>query len=379
MNKQILRSIYYDPKNGYPNLQALTRIVKEQGHNISHEEIKEFYESQQVNQIFKQNIKQKYEPIKSFYDDIGTLQVDLMDVSRWSRHNNGTNFLLNAVDIYSRYAWSFPLKNKQASTVKPELKKVYDDINKRYPNNKIIFEADNGSEFKGQVSKLNDDYDIKVILNNPDKLNQHTFMSIVERFNRTLLNKIKKHIYAQGHLNYVDDLHNFISAYNNTEHSTTKMKPGDIFQHHKRVPIIVSMKEEQEQKIDTGDFVRLVKKKKTFEKKGLTPNLSLEIYKVVEKVGNKFRIRNIKSSYPLQTLFIEREMVKIPDTTEIEDMDIVNQKIKQNDDLNKTVRDRQKENIGNVNKETGEIEPENWRLKPSEPKRKSKRPERYMP
>jgi hypothetical protein len=374
-----LRKIFYDPKYGYPNVNQLVKIAKEKNLGLTYDEIKSFYDSQQVNQIFKPNVNKKFEPIKSVYDEVGTLQADLMDVSRWARHNHGVNWLLNVVDIFSRYAWSFPLKTKSSKNgnIAEVLEEVYKEIEKKYPRNHLILEVDNGSEFKAKVNDLNDKWDVKVYLNNPTKINQHTFMSIVERFNRTLLGKIKKHIYSQGHLNYVDNLQKFIDAYNNSEHSAIHEKPDIIF--HKKERPIIEIKPILENTINVGDYVRLVKKKKTFEKKGLTPNLSLEIYKVVEKVANKFRIRNIKSSYPIQTLFIEREMVTIPDTTEIEDMDVVEQRIKQNDALNKTVRDRQKENIGVVDKDTGEIQPENPRLKPSKPKRESKKPERYKP
>jgi hypothetical protein len=372
-----LRRIFYDPKNGYPNINQLVQLAKDKKLGLTYEQVKEFYNSQQVNQIFKQNVKKKYEHIKAVYDEVGTLQADLMDVSKWARHNKGTNFLLNVVDIFSRYAWSYPLKSKSSlnGDIADLIDDIYKQIKQKYPNIQLVLEVDNGNEFKGKVKEVNEKYDVEVFLNNPSKLNQHTFMSIIERFNRTLLNKIKKHIYSQGSLNYIDSLQGFIKAYNNTEHSTINTKPKLIFEDFQRP--IVHLTPTVKSDIDVGDYVRLVKKKKTFEKKSLTPNLSIEIYKVIDKVSNKFRIRNIKSSYPLQTLFIDRELVKIPDTTEIEDMDVIKSKIKQNDNLNKTVRDREKEKIGVVDKDTGNIEPENWRLKPEKPKRESKRPERF--
>lgn len=43
--------------------------------------------------------------------------ADLVDMSSLSKFNNGIKFLLVVIDIFSRYLWVQPLKNKKAKEV----------------------------------------------------------------------------------------------------------------------------------------------------------------------------------------------------------------------------------------------------------------------
>ena len=65
--------------------------------------------------------------------------ADLVDMSNISEDNDNVKFLLNIIDIYSRYAYSFPLKTKKASEILDAFKTL-----KVLPRNLWI---DQGSEF----------------------------------------------------------------------------------------------------------------------------------------------------------------------------------------------------------------------------------------
>jgi hypothetical protein len=45
------------------------------------------------------------------------LDVDLEDMQSLSKDNDGIKYLLVAIDVFSRYAWVEPLKNKTAKEV----------------------------------------------------------------------------------------------------------------------------------------------------------------------------------------------------------------------------------------------------------------------
>ena len=49
-----------------------------------------------------------------------------------------------------------------------------------------------------------------------------------EKFIRTLKNKLYKHMTATGDNVYYDVLDDIVNKYNNTKHSTTKIKPKDV-------------------------------------------------------------------------------------------------------------------------------------------------------
>ena len=62
---------------------------------------------------------------------------------------------------------------------------------------------------------------------------------VAERFIRTLKNKLYKHMTATGKKVYYDVLDDVVNKYNNTKHSTIKMKPIDVGDNNKRVYIDV--------------------------------------------------------------------------------------------------------------------------------------------
>eukprot|EP00732_Lithocolla_globosa_P001841 Lithocolla_globosa_v1_NODE_1030_length_2930_cov_412.241391.p3 type:complete len:106 gc:universal NODE_1030_length_2930_cov_412.241391:2875-2558(-) len=55
-----------------------------------------------------------------------------------------------------------------------------------------------------------------------------TKASIIERFNRTLKNKMYKLFEVNQNFRYIDDLQDLIDNYNNTYHRSIKMKPIDV-------------------------------------------------------------------------------------------------------------------------------------------------------
>ncbi len=72
--------------------------------------------------------------------------ADLVDMSNLK---NKINFLLNVIDIYSRYAWSIPLKNKSKESLLKEFESIIDDTGRH--SDKLW--VDEGSEFYNNLFK----------------------------------------------------------------------------------------------------------------------------------------------------------------------------------------------------------------------------------
>ena len=74
--------------------------------------------------------------------------VDLVDMQLLSTFNKGIRFLLCVINIFNKYAWVFPLKDKKGVTVVNASHKISDDSMKLHsrskPNNIWV---NNGSEF----------------------------------------------------------------------------------------------------------------------------------------------------------------------------------------------------------------------------------------
>src|SRR4051794_30945220 len=120
-----LHELYYNPSKGFGSLYHLWKAVKKNKLGLTFTEVKDFYDTQPANQIYS-NPTKNYHKIKC---DFGIcLQLDLMDVSKFYKWNKPTKFLLNVVDVYSRYAWSYPLKSKDGKPIAEIVDNILSEI-----------------------------------------------------------------------------------------------------------------------------------------------------------------------------------------------------------------------------------------------------------
>ena len=146
--------------------------------------------------------------------------VDLADMQSLSRKNKGIKYLLCDIDLYSRYAFVIPLKDKEGISIVNAFNKIIKQSNRK--PNKIW--VDQGGELYNNVfEKWLSDNDINMY----STYNEGKSV-VAERFIRTLKNKLYKHMTATGTNVYYDVLDYVVNKYNNTKHSTIKMKPIDV-------------------------------------------------------------------------------------------------------------------------------------------------------
>ena len=69
--------------------------------------------------------------------------ADLADMQLISKFNKGFRFLLCVIDVFSKYAWVVPLKDKKGVSIVDAFQKMFDDSNKK-PNKIWVHK---GSEF----------------------------------------------------------------------------------------------------------------------------------------------------------------------------------------------------------------------------------------
>ena len=136
--------------------------------------------------------------------------VDLADMQSL---NKGYKYILCAIDLFSKYAFVVPLKDKKGIIVNA-FNKIIKQSNKK--PNKIW--VDQGGEFYNHV--------FKKWLSDNDIIMYSTFNEgksvVTERFIRTLKNKLYKHMTATGKNVYYDVLDDVVNEYNNTKHNTIK-------------------------------------------------------------------------------------------------------------------------------------------------------------
>ena len=141
---------------------------------------------------------------------------------------------------------------------------------------------------------------------------------VAERFIRTLKNKLYKHMTATGKNVCYDVLDDVVNEYNNTKHSTNKMKPKDVkddttkssaIARNKRVYIDEYNKKDS--RFNVGDRVRISKLKNIFAK-GYTPNWSREIFivdKINDTVPHTYNLKDLNDEELIGS-FYDRELQK---------------------------------------------------------------------
>ena len=137
-----------------------------------------------------------------------------------SKFNKGFRFLLCVIDIFSKYAWVAPLKDKKGISIVNAFQKILKESDRK--PNKIW--VDKGSEFyNNSFKKWLKDNDIEMYsIHNEEK------SVVAERFIRTLKTKMYKYMASVLKNVYIDKLDDIVSGYNNTIHRTIKMKPIDV-------------------------------------------------------------------------------------------------------------------------------------------------------
>ena len=199
--------------------------------------------------------------------------VDLADMQSLSRKNKGIKYLLCLLDLYSKYAFVVPLKDKKGISIVNAFDKIIKQ-SERKPNKIWV---DQGSELYNNNFKkwLSDNNVIMYSTYNERK------SVVAERFIRTLKNKLYKHMKATSKNVYYDVLDDIVNEYNNTKHSTIKIKPIDV-KDNKRV--YIDEHNEKRSRFKVGDRVRISIFKNIFAK-GYTPNWSREIF-IVNKIND---------------------------------------------------------------------------------------------
>ena len=193
-----------------------------------------------------------------------------------SKFNKGFRFLC-VIDIFGKYTWVVPLKDKKGVSIIDAFQKILDNSNRK--PNKIF--VDKGSEFYSNSFKKWLKYnDIEMY-----SIHIEGKSVVAERFIRTLKTKIYKYMTSVSKNVYIDKLDDIVGEYNNTYHRTIMMKPIDV-----KDNTYIDFKKEvndKDLKFKVGDRLRISKYKNIFAK-GYTPNCSEEVF-VISKIKNTFQ------------------------------------------------------------------------------------------
>ena len=230
--------------------------------------------------------------------------ADLVDMQAFAKSNSGVKYLLTVIDVFSKYGWIEPLKDKSGKSVAAAFKKIFGEG--RIPKKLWV---DKGKEFYNR--------DVKALDMELYSTENEEKSCVVERWNRTMKEKMFKYFTANSTRKYLDVLNDIVDLYNNTKHSTIKMTPVIASDVKNKNTVFANLYGDQvyhrldKPKLAIGDRVRITKKKGSFEK-GYTPRWTEEVFTVSQiqyTAPITYRIRD-DSGEEIQGTFYEQELQK---------------------------------------------------------------------
>ena len=130
--------------------------------------------------------------------------------------------------VASRYKGSYQLATENSKEVAKAFQWIYENTPLTYPKTLII---DDGKEFYGDTTKLMEKHDVLTQCGDPG---QHRSQGIVERFNRTLADRLFSYQYhkksedpLKSNREWVSRLQNVVITLNNVKTRLIGMKPVD--------------------------------------------------------------------------------------------------------------------------------------------------------
>ena len=107
--------------------------------SIANNEIKQNLQlAEELHELIIGNFK-KRTVYSGFKDNISG--VDLDDMQSLSKYNKGIKYLLCEIDLFSKYAWVVPIKNKKGISIVDAFQKILKESNRK--PNKIWVDKEN--------------------------------------------------------------------------------------------------------------------------------------------------------------------------------------------------------------------------------------------
>ena len=248
------KQIYYSDGGYWRGKSAIQKLAKASGSTKA--ETEKWLLKQPLYQIYLPAPKYVPRPNASmslFAKPNDIHQSDLLSLPHNKFKKKTYKYALNVVDIASRYKGSYQLTSKYAKEVTQAFPWIYENTPLNYPKTLIV---DDGKEFYGDTTKLMEKHDVMIQRGDPS---QHRSQGIVERFNRTLVDRLFTYQYYKE----LEDpsksnrLQNVVSALNNEKTRLIGMKPIDAIKETLvEQGFSQPAKEYEEKLLDVGTKVR---------------------------------------------------------------------------------------------------------------------------
>lgn len=189
MSNSKLSSIYYSPKGYWKGLAAVKKLAS--AAKVPEDVAKDWLKKQAIWQIYLPAPRSVPRPRFDVDVPNEVHQADLLFLPHDRVGRRNYKYALTLVDVASRYKEAEPLASKEATEVAAALSRIYTRGPLKWPK---LLQVDPGREFMGAVSQLLAKHGVQV---RRGRVDVHRDQGVVERWNRTLAERLFGHQYAQ--------------------------------------------------------------------------------------------------------------------------------------------------------------------------------------
>ena len=292
----LLNDIYYINKN-FDGIDTLYKKSKLLNKDIRKDDVKAWLNKQMVTQLTTaEKIGEKKEFLPIYSETPYAFQIDLSFLPKYKRKNSGYYILFTAINVNTRYAYAYYAKNKETDSIIEMLEEFLKnaiDIN--------IISCDYGSEFISKVAKdWFEKNNIKVYYTLDEG---HSKLAIVNRFHRTLKDKLNKFFITTGSVRWIDSIDEIIKNYNNTvnigigftpkEASKSLIETFLINRAKEKTDLINSKNIKENDNIIIGKQCRIINQLKIFDRMKI--KFSNDVYTITKVNKNTVDLENDKN------------------------------------------------------------------------------------
>jgi transposase InsO family protein len=184
-----LSSIYYSPRGYWKGIAAIKKLAE--AAKVSDDVARAWLKKQAIWQIYLPAPRHIPRPKFDVSAPNEVHQADLLFLPHDRVGRKIFKYALTLVDVASRYKDAEPLSTKEAKEVADALSRIYRRGPLKWPK---LLQVDPGREFMGAVSQTLAKHGVSV---RRGRVDVHRDQGIVERFNRTLAERLFGHQYAQ--------------------------------------------------------------------------------------------------------------------------------------------------------------------------------------
>ena len=272
------------------------------GNNFTMEDLSQELNKPTINKFPRQKV------IVNYINEIHS--TDLVDMTQYSKINKGYKYIFTNIDVFSKIAYTYPIKSKKIQDIKPCFEKIF-------KNNKpkFIWSDKEPAFFSKEMQQFFKDNNVKIY-----HTNSHLKAVVIERFNRSLRELMMKHFTKNNNTVWYNILPKLIKIYNNRYHSTIKMKPIEVNKSNEKFikeNVYTYNKISKKPKFKINDLVRIsLKRRDLFDKPSANIKWSEELFKIHSiKKSNviTYKIKDLNDEI-IEGIFYEKELQKTKNT-----------------------------------------------------------------